>query len=94
MDHKGLTLKSVDSVRRELITSRSRKRDNQRVTALNRGGTAKVRAFVDIGTLGGDVGCEKSGWWRTRAKAENRNCPSKGYSGKLAYGEAHGEEVS
>jgi hypothetical protein len=56
---KVLTLKSIDSVRRELITRCSRERDDDWVTALDSGGAAKIGAIVGVDTLRGDVSGEE-----------------------------------
>jgi hypothetical protein len=56
---KVLTLKSIDSTRRELITHCSRERNDDWVTALDSGGTAKIRAVVGVDALRGDVGGEE-----------------------------------
>jgi len=56
---KILTLKSIDSIRRELITRCSRECDDDWVTALDSGGAAKIRAIVGVDALRGDVGGEE-----------------------------------
>ena len=56
---KVLTLKSIDSVRRELITRCSRERDDDWVTALDSRGAAKICAIVDVDAFRGDVGGEE-----------------------------------
>jgi hypothetical protein len=56
---KALTLKSIDSIRRELIMRCSRERDDEWVTALDSGGAAKIRAIVGADTLRGDVSGEE-----------------------------------
>lgn len=56
---KVLTLKSIDSIRRELITRCRRERDDEWVTALDSGGATKIRAIVGVDTLRGDVSGEE-----------------------------------
>jgi hypothetical protein len=54
-----LTLKSIDSIRRKLLTNCSRERDDNRVTTLDSRGAAKFCAIVDVDALRGDVGGEE-----------------------------------
>jgi hypothetical protein len=56
---KVLTLQSIDSIRRELITRCSRERDHAWGTALDCGGAAKICAIVGVDALRGDVGGEE-----------------------------------
>ena len=56
---KVLTLKSIDSTRRKLVTHCIRERDDDWVTALDSRGAAKVCAIVDVDAFRGNVFSEE-----------------------------------